>query len=1356
MTQFNPNNVQYLTLGDAPFHHWLESIKECLTAMDCEEYIDTNFNFNPTNGLTKKQKQDINRCLNLIKSSVKHKDRETIFNCTTPLAMIDKLKNKYRSSKTSNIFDLMRQYQKIKFDGDVSKLFSEVRRNVIQMAEKELRMPDSFIVAKVIDVLPSEYRDICTQVELLNIKEDSSISSDTFESMLLRRERELGEPEKELSGATLISSKKNVAMKCNFCGLKNHVEKDCRRKNRNKPANSKRHSNFQSYRKQNEKSDNDDKNHLDPATTLVSAMTLIASNSNNNKSPKFLADSAASFHIVNDVNLLSNQRHTDRTITSLKQSTKVHIIGDLHCEFFNGTKWTPGKISDVSYVPNQPFNLISTGQLCRKGAKVNTNEYGMIVYRMGKPIIVADWSKDYENLFDMKIRVKQNIVASAASSLNSMAIWHERCAHFSTATISKMINKHLVDGVPNKIDDNMSFCVSCKAGKMTATNHPKNQNHQYLKPGVKLHLDIGGYTSRSIHGNKYYLVAVDEISGFIKIAFMKNRQETLEKFRKIVTEVKLDTGNDVLCIRTDHGTEFLSNDFKSFINNRGIIHELATVKTPQQNGRVERAIRNIVDHSISMLSSSNLPLSLWDESTNSSVYIINRMLNSNNIIPFEKYFGRRVNLSNLRIFGCTGYALIKNDRHKYSSKTKKVFMVGYHSSNTYRVYCPQNRRVEFACDVKFNEQAKCHASPSKTNVNESIIIDNNDNNKNASFTSIESFNSYKFDANITNSDSTIDNVNGGSDVDYNTNTQIRGSDENLNDIDIDENIVNDENFVINENIAINETVNQRPNIGRPLGSTNRQYELNIDKIKSLRPRDVDGKAIIAVAGSEPITFREAINSSDSFKWKQAMQHEFDQLLKNQTWKLVDPPSNSRIISVKWVYTIKEDGRYRARLVARGFEQDDKSSYDCYAPVVCMESIRLFFSIIASFNMSLIQFDVSCAFLNGHITGNVYIRQPPGYEDDSGRVCKLARGLYGLRESPKSWNSMFDQTVRSFGFKPTNLDPCFYFIRENNVFTIMIIYVDDGIIASTDKNKPNEIYNKLSNKFEIRKVNSSRFLGIEYERNYRNRTIILKQQQYLIDKLKTFNMDETRKSDSPFACGLNPYDTESPPNENYPYRQAIGALLYLSCKTRPDIAYSVSLLARFTNDPREIHVRAVKRLFRYLNGTRSNGIIVGGNSQKHIIGYSDADLAGDKINGRTTTGHFVYYGGPILWKTHLQRCTIDNTCEAEYIAASLCSKDIKYIRNLLIELGIETEIPVLNCDNRSTVYQLYHESISPKLRHISIKYHSIRNDINDKNIIIKWISTENQIADILTKNPPPGRFNSLLILMNRGEVLNIDS
>ncbi|KAH7639802.1 hypothetical protein HUG17_3835 [Dermatophagoides farinae] len=574
MTQYNPNNVQFLTLGKVPFHHWLESVRECLHAMGCLNYIDKSFNYKKE--LTEVEKLNVSRSKNLIKASVNEQDRDLIFDCANPREMVEKLQLKYRSNDSKNIFELLRENRKITYDGSISKLFAEVRRNVLHLSEKDLKLPDSFIIDKVISVLPEQFKDLCDQFELFNIREETRLSSQNFESKLLRREADLNESAKPENTTLVVAKKRYNNVKCNFCGLKGHIERFCRQKKKsNQSGGSNKSTHRNGRNNKDDKNDDDNKSNVH-VTTLVSAVALIATG--DNIAPKFLADSAASFHIVNDINLLTNRRKTNRTIRGLKQTVTNTIIGDIECEFFDGQNWQAGKITDAAYIPDQPFNLISVGQLCKlDGVKVETNSDGMVIHRYGKTIVIANWSKQYINLFDVQMRVQKNVIAASASSIeNSMALWHERCAHFSIKTLSKMFKDQLVDGVPKNVQDDAGFCSSCQSGKITDVPHRKRENRQHLVPGSKLHIDIGGYTTRSIH-------------------------ETLNSFKRIVNEVKLDTGNDVLCIRSDHGSEFMSNDFKSFLSSKGIIHELSVVKTPQQNGRIERTIRNIVDHSISML-----------------------------------------------------------------------------------------------------------------------------------------------------------------------------------------------------------------------------------------------------------------------------------------------------------------------------------------------------------------------------------------------------------------------------------------------------------------------------------------------------------------------------------------------------------------------------------------------------------------------------------------------------------------------------------------------------------------------------------------------------------------------------------
>ncbi|KAF7495293.1 Retrovirus-related Pol polyprotein from transposon TNT 1-94 [Sarcoptes scabiei] len=160
---------------------------------------------------------------------------------------------------------------------------------------------------------------------------------------------------------------------------------------------------------------------------------------------------------------------------------------------------------------------------------------------------------------------------------------------------------------------------------------------------------------------------------------------------------------------------------------------------------------------------------------------------------------------------------------------------------------------------------------------------------------------------------------------------------------------------------------------------------------------------------------------------------------------------------------------------------------------------------------------------------------------------------------------------------------------------------------------------------------------------------------------------------------------------------------------------------------------IKHLWRYLKGTIDYGISLGGNS-KRIIAFSDSDLAGD-LNCKTTAGWCIFYNGPIIWKSKLQKCIIDNTSEAEFIAASLASKDVRFVANILEELGIEIEQMKLKCDNQFAVRQMVSPSLSPRLGHIKIKLLMLRDLTADQILTVEWVKSDDKIADVLTKLLP---------------------
>lgn len=1263
-------------LGPESFSKWYKKLCFALKSVRLYRFIDGTIDLSKPENQAKYD-VEMARVAGLIYESLDDENCAAVDDTDVPAEMIERLRIKHVGSDVVKITQLLNEFHGIKFDGSVRSLYNKIRSLNHQLTQYNQGYNDLTLISKFMMVLPDEFNNYKQAVRVCQSMGGKATYAD------LEREIVNIEPEKcdmsssaSLMNAATTTSKKKFEIKCYHCGGKGHKKSQCRKWLREKKRSTAEVAG----------GINNQQLHV---STKDGKLTLNVLALVKNKVPdidemkellsltniEFYIDSGASFHIVNNRQLLFDYVEKESTIRVGNNSLgKIEGVGKLKCEFFNGSVWYEVTLNNVHYLPTCPINLLSHGQITNPQMNIGWTEKtvnGVITYFYhGEPRLIGIPSPKLENMYRLIIRVPQSMVCN----INNLSLWHERFVHINKQKLQRMINEKLVDGLPTKVNDDLSFCIPCHQGKMVESSHQLSDRNPHILPGQKLHLDVCGYASASIHQNRYFLCCIDEKSSFIKVSFMKDRTDVLNKFKRIVNEFRIETGNTLRAIRSDRGSEFTSNEFAKFTKENGINHEFACVGIPQQNGFVERNIRTIVNHSISILNASGLPLTLWDEAINHTVYVFNRTVNCRNVIPYEVLNNKRANVSNLRIFGSKGEMMIPQSR-KFGPKTKTVHLVGYIGNSIYRCYDPISCHVEQSSNVVFDEEPKC----SKT---KSIPV-------------------------------TID-----VDSDYDS----KSNDDQVDDIEQ----LNDEDLI--KNVAVRR--------GRPLGSRNHQYKVDLERLKTLRHKKM---LTIVAAGCAPSNYEEAVTSEESSRWIESMKEEYKNLISNETWKLVPRPTDQPVISTKWVFTIKDDGTYKSRLVARGFQQKIEND-DSYAPVVSIELIRTFFSIAASRSMSVVQFDCVAAFLNGTITEDVYIEQPEGFTDESSKVCKLLKSIYGLRNSPKAWNNSLDDMLLSYGLKALTIDPCFYYLNNSDVFVMLVIYVDDCILASTSKEYNQNFLKYLSSKIKIKIVERGIFLGIRYR--FRDKQVFLDQEQFTLHKLEVFGMAECKGVATPINHDLDLLDETSEPNENYPYRQSIGNLLYLAVKTRPDIMYAVSKLASFCNKPLNVHVSAIKRVWRYLKSTHDYGIWLGAKTLE-LVGHSDADLGGSKFR-RTTTAHIISWGGPIIWKSKEQKCIIDSTAEAEYVAASNCSKDIRYILNVLEELAPSlVKLPIkVFIDNQATIKQIDGPAITPRLRHISLKYHIIRQLVKDKIIDVLWTCSSHQKGDFLTKPLPIKTFEFL--------------
>ena len=407
-------------------------------------------------------------------------------------------------------------------------------------------------------------------------------------------------------------------------------------------------------------------------------------------------------------------------------------------------------------------------------------------------------------------------------------------------------------------------------------------------------------------------------------------------------------------------------------------------------------------------------------------------------------------------------------------------------------------------------------------------------------------------------------------------------------------------------------------------------------------------------------------------------------------------------------------------------------------------------------------DVKTAFLNGELNNLIYMKQPEAFvkKGQEGLVCKLKRSIYGLKQSPRCWNSALDVHLRSIGFVQTKSDPCIYVAEEGEPF-IIAIYVDDILLAGQTDVRIAEVKDALTNRFDIKdlgQVNS--FLGVKIIQNLEKGTIWAGQPSYTESILKHFNMRDAKAAKTPVNSSLKLIkaldDSECIDQELY--QSAVGKLLYLSTRSRPDIAFAVSKVARYTSKPTVEHWKAVKHIFRYLVGTINHGILFSRSSSSECIGYSDADWGGDLDDRKSTSGFIYQIGeGPVSWSSRKQNSVALSTSEAEYVALASAAQEAIWLRQLMSEL---TKTPIktitINEDNQSAICLSKNPQFHGRSKHISIKHHFLRDQVKEGSIEVKYCRTEEMIADMFTKGLSGERFMKLRRMASVQELLNLVS
>lgn len=509
-----------------------------------------------------------------------------------------------------------------------------------------------------------------------------------------------------------------------------------------------------------------------------------------------------------------------------------------------------------------------------------------------------------------------------------------------------------------------------------------------------------------------------------------------------------------------------------------------------------------------------------------------------------------------------------------------------------------------------------------------------------------------------------------------------------------------------------------------------------DRSKLKKPDRYEAGLAQSTSTDEPLNFEEAMNSVHKKQWLEAMEAEMRSMKELDVWDLVKPDPARKAIGCRWVYKVKtkENGaidKFRARLVLKGYSQRKGIDYtELFAPVARLDSVRLLMSIAVEEQLVTHSFDVRTAFLHAPLSEFIQMEQAPGFEDGTGRVCRLKKALYGLKQAPRAFHQRFKEILLGLNLTQCDSDPC-VFQRKDTQRLIIAVYVDDGLILASTSKLVTETLNQLKQKLEITSQPLNYFLGIQFKA-MPDGGIFMYQQKYIEEVVKRFGMENAKPVATPMDNAIYSNELDKEPRQEYPFRELVGSLSYIAISTRFDIAFAVGYLSRYLDKYTSKHWIAGLRVVRYLLGTSSMGLHFRQKADYDIQAFSDSDFASDTETRRSTSGEiFKRCHAAVTWGSNRQTIVTLSSCEAELLASCSAAKTALWLKQFLHELGYEVT-PVIGIDNQSTIRLIENSQFHKRTKHIEVKYHFCREKVEQGKIKVKYVPTELNEADILTK------------------------
>lgn len=1040
-----------------------------------------------------------------------------------------------------------------------------------------------------------------------------------------------------------------------------------------------------------------------------------------------LLDSGATSHMVNSKANLGSYIEFDQPllIGSAKSGTYLRSLGRgiLTLQLSQDSRIQTLSLSDVLYVPELDTDLISVSKLEDADIQLHFRQSRCFLAKGTQELGYAERSGSLYYLRAEYVPPEGAYLTSAQQDLSQgLDIWHRRFGHMSEARIRSMVNHGAITGIQITGPKPTGQCEACILSKQSAQPSPARDSRADRPFGI-VHSDILFFGSTSFGGAKYGLSFIDEASGFTWVYAIndKTADTILAHFRNLDTWVETQFATRILALHSDNGGEYVNKSMSEYLASRGISHRTIAPHRHEMNGIAERLNRTAGDAVRAMLIAAHLPNGYWAEAYHCWAYLRNRSTLSflpDGTTPFEVIYGSKPDVGHLRVFGSVAYTRIPPDkRRKLDPKSERGTLVGYYDDAAYRIMRPDKSIIK-SKDVIFDEGLGSRTlNPTHTDTVAPAPVTTDDISETDLDQNLTPPSVDPFPSRVT--------------------SPVPGSPPAPASIP-----------TVRRSARLDPTARTRNGKGQVLGS---KYLTGPISAANATP------SIRIIAGiSVPRHFAEASRSPQASQWMKAASYELGKLLQHDVWVEVPRPIDTHVIQGMWVFNIKEKPgaplEYRMRWVARGDSQVEGEFGEIHAASGDYTVARLICALSAVENGTLSVNDISSAYLHSQLDLDrpIYVEYPTGFSPlIPGSVCQLKKALYGLKQGARAWQDEFQSTMSSRGFNTLVTAPSAFRRSDKQGETIAGTHVDDIVsihitAPPASQTESERFKSDLGSKYEFKTQDLSKktkLLGWNLAISPELVTISVESKIQRI--AERYGLVNARPASTPMAIdALKTFasDKSEPITESFfPYRNAVGELMWLATTARPDIAFAAQVLARYLISPTHCHCIAVKRVIRYLVSTQHIGLNYSKSSTSSSpIGFCDADWGRDPSDRRSVSGYvFTLANGAIDWKVKRQLVVALSTAEAEYLSASQATRESIWLRNFFSEIDrpLNNAGARIYTDNQAVISMSLNPVQHNRTKHIDIPVHHIRDEVKKGRVSFTHIPGSDNPADIFTKPLP---------------------